>query len=77
MRYAPAIAIAAAVCIATCVALFLTRDLSSLNGLWGLLLAVWAANASARAETDARHDEAFWNRDKPTQRRPGGDDVEV
>lgn len=77
MRYVPAIAIAVAVCTATCVALFLTRDVSSLNGLWGLLLAVWAANATARAEADARHDEAFWSREKRTQRRPGGDDVEV
>lgn len=62
MRYMPAVAIALVTCIATMYALYLTRDLSALNGLWALLLALWAANRAVNSETEQEHERSFWGK---------------
>mgnify|MGYP003492980181 CR=1 FL=1 len=64
VRYVPAIVIAVGVTIATLFALYLTNDVSSLNGSWGMLLAVWAANVASNSKVAEEHEKAFWSRDE-------------
>lgn len=75
MRYMPAVAIALVTCIATMYALYLTRDLSALNGLWALLLAVWAANRAVDSQTEQEHERSFWGKGERQSGTGGASDI--